>query len=237
MALTTPLVKSIAVRFFLLMLMVAVPLAAFDYYHASQEKARWSEEISGDLRVSAREVVSKLDDLIDASQDLLMGLSVAEAVRGGDVSICNTHLQDVGTRFGKYTNFSVVNSDKYIVCSSGPLPRPVDVSKSSNINDAFDTRRFAISPFKFGVLTGKPILVFSLPLLDDQGEAKGTINTGLSLTWLREYLPGIAKFPGEKLVVFDGRGTVLAAYPHDLYPIGGTIAGSPLAELRQTASA
>ena len=222
--------KSIAIRFFLLMLTVAVPLAGFDYYHASLEKKRWVVEVVSDLSVSSREVVSKVDDLIDASEDLLTGLSMADGVRGDDLVVCNELLRDVGRRFSKYTNFSLVNADRYIVCSSGPLPRPVDVSKSPNINEAFETRKLSISPFKFGVLTGKPILVFSLPIHDEQGGVKGTLNTGLSLTWLSAYLSEITKVEGEQMIVFDGRGTVLATHPHDLHPIGGTIAGTPLAE-------
>lgn len=231
MALKAPSYKSIGIRFLILILVVAVPLAAFDYYHAAKEKRRWSAEITADLVVSAREVVNKTNDLITSAQDLLVGLSMTETVRGSDMAACRRLLHDIGARYGKYTNFSVVNRDKFIVCSSGPLPKPVDVSKSSNIVDAFRTKAFAVSPFKFGVLTGKPTLVFSQPLLDARGDAVGTINTGLSLTWLGEYLADIVKFPDERMVVFDGEGTVLASYPDNLHPIGSSIAGSPVMQM------
>lgn len=231
MALSAPKHKSIGIRFFILILAVAVPLAGFDIYHASKEMRRWTQEVSDGLESSTREVVNKTSDLIDSSHELLLGLAQTEAVRGGDLRACTKLMRNVGQRYTKYTNFSVVNEDRFIVCSSGALPKPVNVSKSQNINEAIATKSFAVSPFKFGVLTGKPILVFSEPLLNDQGDVTGTINNGLSLTWLGEYLSTIVKFDQQRMVVFDGKGTVLSSYPEGLYPIGMSIKGTGLSRL------
>jgi len=231
MALSTPKHKSIGIRFFILILAVAVPLAGFDIYYASKEMRRWTQEVSDGLDSSTREVVNKTSDLIDASHELLLGLAQTEAVRSGDLRACTKLMRNVGQRYTKYTNFSVVNADRFIVCSSGALPKPVNVSKSQNINEAIATKSFAVSPFKFGVLTGKPILVFSEPLVNDQGDVTGTINNGLSLTWLGEYLATIVKFDQQRMVVFDGKGTVLSSYPEGLYPIGMSIKGSGLSRL------
>ncbi|MFC1673729.1 ATP-binding protein [Pseudomonadota bacterium] len=222
--------KSIGIRLFALILVVAVPLAVFDTYNANEEKRRWVDEASSDLGVSTNAVVNKVTDLIDASHELLLGLAAVEEIRGGDVQACSKLLKDVGARYSKYTNFSTVNADKFIVCSSGKLSKPVNVSKSPNINAAFATRSFAVSPFKFGVLTGKPILVFSEPIVDANGTVTGTINNGLSLTWMEGYLSAIAKVKGERLVVFDGKGTVLASHPSHVYAPGSSIAGTPLSE-------
>lgn len=228
MALTTPVNKSIGIRFFIVILAVAVPLAGFDIYYASREINRWTHEVFHDLNSSTRSVENKLSDLIDSSHELLQGLAQTDTVRSGDVTACTRLLHDVGARYTKYTNFSVVNDERFIVCSSGPLPKPVDVSKSPNIYDAFTTKKFAISPFKFGVLTGKPTLVFSEPLPDASGEVVGTINNGLSLAWLGEYLSSLIKLDGEHMVVFDGHGTILASYPEELHPIGSSIYATAL---------
>ncbi|MBL4614379.1 MAG: PAS domain S-box protein, partial [Magnetovibrio sp.] len=136
----------------------------------------------------------------------------------------------VAARFTKYTNFSVVNADKYIVCSSGPLPEPKNVNASPNIIEAFKTKAFAISPFKFGILTGKPVLVFSKPLLNSYDQVVGTVNNGLSLTWLGTYLSEISRVQGQRMVVIDGQGTVMASQPYDLYELGSSIAGSALGD-------
>lgn len=231
MALSTPAYKSIGIRFFLLILAVAVPLAGFDIYYASKEMRRWTDVVTEDLTASNREVVNKVSSLIDASHELLLGLAQAPAVRDGNLEACARLLHDVGQSYDKYTNFSVVNTERFIVCSSGPLPKPVNVANSQNINEAFETKNFAISPFKFGVLTGKPILVFSEPLVNDQGEVEGTINNGLSLTWLSDYLATTVKLAEERMVVFDGHGTVLASYPEGLFPIGTSIDGGNLSRL------
>jgi len=226
----TVVYKSISVRIFILILAVLVPLVVFDFYTASNEKKRRIAEISVSLDSSTRETANKLNDLINASEELLAGLSATDAVRGRNLFSCNRVLKNVAQRFTKYTNFSVVNKDKFIVCSSGYLPRPKDVSQSANIIETFETKTFSLSPFKFGVLTGKPVLVFSMPLLNVSGDVVGTVNNGLSLTWLGEYLSGISRVEEQSMVVFDEQGTVMASHPQDLYTVGTSIADTKFAE-------
>jgi len=216
-------VRSISPRFLILILLVALPIAIFDIYHASQEMQRYTSEATKDLTRSSRAVVDKVSDLIDASHELLIGLAAVKEITEGDVAACTHFLHDVGARYTKYTNFSMVNQDKYLVCSSGPLAKPIHLTKSPNINAAFATQAFAVSPFKFGVLTGEPILVFSEPLFDAKNRMTGTVNNGLSLTWLSKYLASIASVKDERIVVFDGHGTVLASYPEGAYAVGSII--------------
>ncbi len=216
-------VQSIRYRFMLLIVLVAFPIAVYDVYYETVEKQRSTIKVTEDLQRSTDSVVGKFDDLIETSHELLTGLAAAEEVKGGNLVACSRLLHDVGRRYRKYTNFSVVNADKYIVCSSGPLPKPIHVAHSPNINAAFATGAFAVSPFKFGVLTGKPILVFSEPILDRDKQVVGTINNGLSLAWLGGYLTSVVKLEGEHIVVFDDQGTTLASYPDGSYPVGGVV--------------
>ena len=216
-------VQSIRYRFMLLIVLVAFPIAVYDIYYETLEKQRSTIKATEDLRRSTDSVVGKLNDLIETSHELLIGLAAAAEVKGGNLAACSRLLHDIGARFSKYTNFSVVNADKYIVCSSGPLPGPIHVAHSPNINAAFATGAFAVSPFKVGVLSGKPTLVLSEPLLDQDGQVVGTINNGLSLTWLGRYLTGVVKLEGEHIVVFDGQGIVMAAYPDGSHPVGSVI--------------
>lgn len=230
MASQTPAHKSIGVRIFMLILAVVVPLAGFDLYNASKVEKRRVSEISRDLSGSTREATNKINDLINTSEELLSGLAATDAILGNNLFTCSRVLRNVAARFTKYTNFSVVNADKYIVCSSGPLPKPKNVSGSPNIIEAFRSKSFAVSPFKFGVLTGKPVLVFSKPLTNVAGSVVGTVNNGLSLTWLGEFLASIARMPAQRMVVVDGKGTVMASHPHNLYDIGSSIEDSALGQ-------
>jgi len=216
-------VKSLRYRFVLLIVLVAIPLALFDVYTASQEKQKRTAEVRDDLKMSAQTVVEKISSLISASHDLLRGLTVAKEIKSGNLADCTSFLHEVGKKYPKYTNFSFVNRTKFLVCSSGPLAKSIHLKKSPNINAAFENKKFAVSPFKFGVLTGKPILVFSEPILDAQNTILGTLNNGLSLTWLGKYLPTVASIKDERIVVFDGTGTILASYPKNLYAVGSNM--------------
>gem|GEM_PF-1686350 len=228
MAFRTMAHKSISGRIFVLILAVVVSLAGFDFYNSAQEKKRRIAEVTQDFTAAARDGVAKIDDLINTSEELLSGLSETNAVLGSNLFSCTRVLQSVGAKFTKYTNFSVVNADKFIVCSSGPLKAPKDVSTSPNILEAFRTKSFAVSPFKFGVLTGEPVLVLSQPLFDPNGQVSGTLNNGLSMKWLRAYLADLSRLDGQRMVVINGQGEVMSSHPQNLFKIGSSIADTEL---------
>ena len=223
--------RSISPRFLILILLVATPIAIFDVYHASEEKQRRITEATKDLTRSTDAVVGKVSDLIDASHELLTGLATVKEIISGDIAACTHLLHKVGGHYTKYTNFSMVNRTKDLVCSSGPLAKPIHLTRSPNINAAFATQKFAVSPFKFGVLTGEPILVFSKPIFDAEKAMMGTINNGLSLTWLSKYFASVAALKSERIIAFDGHGTVLASYPEDAYPVGSIITTANVARM------
>ena len=220
--------RTIRARIMVLILVVVVPLAVFQIYIASQTIERRTFDAYRLLDRSTSEAQVKIEDLIKASEELLSGLAVTDAVTGRNAFSCTRVLRQVQGKFTKYTNFSVVNADKYIVCSSGKLLQPKFVGKSPNIVEAFETGSFAVSPFKFGVLTGKPVLVFSMPLLDARGKVAGTVNNGLSLTWLGDYLATLVATAGQQMLVVDGQGKVMASYPKGRFEVGSSIAQLPL---------
>ena len=222
--------RTIRARILILILVVVVPLSAFQIYTASQTMERRTYDAYRLLDRSTREAQTKIGDLITTSEELLSGLAVTDAVLGRNVFTCTRVLRQVQAKFSKYTNFSVVNGDKYIICSSGTLLKPKFVGKSPNILEAFKTKSFAISPFKFGVLTGKPVLVFSMPLMDVNGQVGGTVNNGLSLTWLGDYFATLVSTAGQQMLLVNGEGTVMASYPQGRYEVGGSIAQTPLGQ-------
>jgi len=223
-------IRSIRHRFILLIILVAVPLAVFDIYKASQERQKRTIEITNHLARSSDAVIGKISDLIDASHELLTGLAATEEVSSGNVEACSRLLHDIASHYAKYTNFSVVNRDKYLVCSSGPLAKPIYVPNSPNIDSAFSTGAFAVNPFGSGVPAGRPILVSSEPILDRKNLVVGTIYDSLSLDWIGSYFASVV-LEGEHIVMFDGKGTVLASYPEDNHPVGSTIDTTDLSRL------
>lgn len=223
MSVRLSLLKRADVRIAVLLLIVLVPLLGQSWYRVRADTAERLASAAEDLLHNANRVVDKTRDLIDASRDLLIGIAQVDAVRSDDVAMCGQVLHRISGQFPKYTNFSRVDRNRFIVCSSGALRNPVDVSKSPNIIEAFATRAFAVSPFKFGVLTGEPILVLSLPLFDENGEMTGTLNNGLSLAWLESYFEANALLKGGGLMALDGDGTVFAASPGLKLKIGAKV--------------
>ncbi len=228
----TPLHKRLGIRLLMLLMLALIPITVVSVLALWQERAEERQRAHDRLLETADRVAERTNDLIGRAEDLLKVLARARAVAGDDMTACAQTLRSLAGLYPRYSNFSRVDATRHIVCSSGPLPEPVDVSGSVNIKQAFATDRFAVSPFKFGVLTGQPILVFSQPLKGGApGEVAGTVNTGLNLSWLESYLSHLSLPADSRVLLTDGAGTLLAQYPRGGTAIGSSIAGRPLGQV------
>lgn len=202
----------------ILVLAVLAPLAGYQGLHVQEQRDVQRAQEEHVLGRVAHAIGDRLSQEVEAGGRLLASLAkVPELSRPGHPQ-CDALLAEIAGTQHRYTNFSMVDGTRHIVCSSGPLPRPVDVGAQSNIRTAFETGRLGLSEFKLGLLTGRPVIVLSHPLQDGLRQVIGTLNTGLSLDWLQEHMAGRPLPPGTRAVVIGRDGLVLASSDPDLAP-------------------
>lgn len=228
-------------RRWLMLLVAAVlaPLAVFQAVHVSEQRAILVSHEFVSLNGIARHIGDRLKLELTTAAHLLDSLSTLPQLSEPHAEGCAEALAGIQAGQPYYTNFSVVDSTRHVVCSSGPLPEPVDVSTSSNIQTAFDTGGLGLSDFKIGLLTGKPIIVLSRPLfgplrdmtttaapavLAAAGDRApepvlGTLNTGLSLDRLQGMMESLALPDGTRVTVLSGDGLVLASSDPERRPV------------------
>lgn len=215
-----PFFKSLAGRFFLLMLLVLLPLVFYSSWEMGRRLDAERAAVEQHVSEAADAIAGELRARIEAGRQVLVSLAQTEAVRGEDLAACSALMERVVRHHPHVSAFSKVDRTRHIVCSSDPLDEPVDVGWAVNIQRAFETGRFSLSPLYLGPTSGQPIIVLTVPIVESDGPVSGVIAAGLTMTWLTDWLEAMALPPGSEAVVFSGEGTILARPPGGVEEIG-----------------
>ncbi|NBC34866.1 MAG: HAMP domain-containing protein [Alphaproteobacteria bacterium] len=210
------------------MLVVLLPLIVYSTWEMGRRLEAERAAVEARLSDAAGTIAGELRSRIEAGRQVLVSLAQTEAVRGGDLAACSALMNRVVQRHPHVSAFSKVDETRHIVCSSDPLDAPVDVGWAVNIRDAFASGQFSLSPLYIGPTSGQPILVLTQPLLNAEGRVTGAIASGLTMTWLTDWLAAMPLPDGAEAVVFSGDGTVLARRPGGEAAIGQSLEDAEL---------
>ncbi|NBC33682.1 MAG: HAMP domain-containing protein [Alphaproteobacteria bacterium] len=214
------------------MLAVLLPLVSYSTWEIGHRFEQRRQDAAAVLGESAVAIADELQSRIDAGRQVLASLAVMDAVRGGDHAACSTAMARVAALHSHISAFSMVDRSGHLVCSSDPLPQPIDLSWSVAVQQSFDTESFVLGPLCTGVTSGEPIITLMQPVRDDTGSMTGILGNGLKMTWLTAWLDTLVLPDGAEVRVFSGEGTILA-----LRPGNSTAIGQPLANLSLIAGA
>ncbi|MFP4535649.1 MAG: sensor histidine kinase [Spirochaetaceae bacterium] len=184
--------------------------------------------VNGQLTMVSQAIRLRTEALLSEGGQLLKALSATIDLDSRELEEFSPLLRRVHKKYERYTNFSLVNPEGYIVASSTPMNGPVDVSDEPNIRSAIDEKRLAFSSFVIGPITERPTIVASLPLLDEAGEVEAVINNGLSLDWFVGFIEALSTNREQTTLLVDDRGTLLARYPGRTGEIGSSVANHPV---------
>ena len=220
--------RSMTSKILVLLLGVLIPLITYGSWEIDARLRAGRDAAHANLAHHASDIAAELQTRIGAGRDLLIGLAAATAVRLEDTEECSLVLARALEGFEQYSALSRVDRDGFIDCSTDLLPEPVDVSWAVNVQTAFESAAFALSPLYIGPTSGEPIIVLTQPITGDDGVVGGLIAAGLRMTWFAEFLHEMALPAGAEAVVFDNDGTVLAAHADTPSRIGEHLDDSPL---------
>lgn len=162
---------------------------------------------------------------MDETRQLLSLLSTSTEVKGNDWEACGRLFRDILPEMRWLANLIVVDGAGNLVVSAVPYPGPLNVADRSYFQRAVQSREFSVGDYFIGRITGKPLLVFAQPVLDERGEVDVVLVAAWDLEWLEEFAAGLELPPGSVLQLVDSRGIVLVRYPD-----GGGYEGCELPE-------
>jgi signal transduction histidine kinase len=207
------LLASLRFRLLLLVVLSVLPAFALAIYDVRDQYRREADVAKARALEVARAVSAEHDDLITGAQQLLITLAEFPQVRGFDTGGCSRLFAHLLAKYTQYLNLAATTPDGDIFCSAVPVQGSVSAADTPWFQDAIRTQRFAVGNFQIGRVTGRPSLLFALPVMGPAGNVLAVTYAALDLAWLNRRVAA-ARPPQEATVtILDRNGRILARYP------------------------
>ncbi len=203
--------ESLGLRIRILVLGIAIllPILSLLIYqtrHYSQAKI---DDYKMDASNLAALVVQTGELQFSHYQQLLEGLALSPSVAEPDnKQACNKALAQATAINPSLGSLTLYNLDGEVICSSEILGL-MKGSNSTFVAEALHRKTPMVSDYFFDQVTGKNIIAFALPMLDQKKSVRSVLVAGLDLTWLDNMFNKLPMAEGTNIVVLDGKGVIL----------------------------
>jgi diguanylate cyclase (GGDEF)-like protein len=205
---------SLRLRIVLLVLLATLtPAALFAFYVYQQRKSEIAEAKQS-LRALGGYAAQNLSDKINGTVQMLHGLSRAPDLDTADKAACSAFLRDVLMRYPQYTGLLTIRPDGQLHCDSLGTGRTLDLNDRAYFKQA---RASAEPAFEvvFGRLSDLAVLQIAFPARDMRGDLKYVLLASLNLAQFSARFAASSPLKGMEMVIWDGKGTVMARHPDD----------------------
>lgn len=177
------LLASVRARLIGLILIGAIPVAvlvaqsAIQLYREAGQAARERVALVREAAAARHQVV------IEAAEQILVGLARNDAVIAGDPEACDRALIEVlSLQGGRYSNIWIVDGAGRTRCSAVPASRGESYAEALWFKDAVQKNRFVLSELQIGPVTHRNIVAAALPVRRDR-DLVAVVGLGLSLDY------------------------------------------------------
>jgi diguanylate cyclase (GGDEF)-like protein/PAS domain S-box-containing protein len=224
----------IRIRLYGMILLVALPLmgaVGVDLYRERQASIEAAHAAAIDR---ARNLADRYQRVVVEARTLLEVISQAREVIASPPDVCRSFLLRVSGNRGWERGIWVYGADGHVVCSTNASVVGADLSSREHFRRAMQERELVVSDFFVGI-TGLPLNVVALPVIDRDGAAIGVVSIGLDLNWFNKLAAEAGRDDGALVLLLDGAGNLLARYPEKPEWIGRNWRGYPLLERMEAA--
>ena len=208
-----PSASSLRARLLLLVLLALIPTRGLGVYTAWEMRQVARAEALQDAMRMARVASTAGERLVEGAHQLLITLARLPEVRHHNAAACSALLADLLKPYPHFSNLGVATPNGDVFCSAVPFEGVANISDRTYFQRAVERRGFAAGEYRIGRITGKAVINFGYPILDDAGRLTAVVFAGLDLSWLNRLLAE-SRLPEQSTVtVVDVAGQVLARYP------------------------
>lgn len=215
---------SLRVRLILLVALAVLPAFGLIVWSAYEDRDAQLQEAERLAERVASRAAAEFGQIVEFTREVMGRVSEEPEVRdGADANACSRHLADVRKRHPAYGLIGIISPDGKTVCSDTGQALEAYLGDRDYFKQAVETRNFVVSGFVVGRTTGMNIMVLAAPIADRAGEVTAVMFLSLDLAWIRQKMEEMVAPPGSNLLLVDGAGTVMAAYPDTHAVIGRKI--------------
>ena len=197
----------------LVMLATLVPAVVVGGYLFSHRNDQ-VEEAKRNLSSLANYAAENLDGRVQATVQMLHGLSRAPDIDTGDRAACSEFLAGVLAHYPQYTGILTLTPSGDLHCDSLRLGRELNVRQRDYFKQVSATLQPAFDAV-LGGLTGIAVLQVAYPVLDREGRLKYVLLASLNLSQYAQAFSASSRYRGIRTLIWNRSGVLLVHKPDD----------------------
>lgn len=196
-----------------LLLVIGVAVMALDRgREANRTRDRAVERASLDVQEAARSGADRQADLLAQARAIVQMAAELPATAPSAGSACHEPFKQTVAKLPWLRGMAVIGTDGIPICTSSDQPSRRSVADRPHFQEALRTGEPVLSDFVIGRLTGEPTIVLVQPR-KREGRLESLIFASIDLQWLNRLAAETGAAFQARVLLADGNGTVLAAYP------------------------
>ncbi|MCZ8254008.1 MAG: EAL domain-containing protein [Hylemonella sp.] len=196
----------------LLIVMAVLPAIALQLYSHARDQREALQRTRQDLQSVAGLAASSLEQSIEGVRQILGTIASGPSVRRSDLAqLCQEFIANVAAASPAYTSIGVLTLEGQLRCVGPPTTMAFNARDRNYFREALRTEDFTIGEFVVGRGSGRPALVFSVPVYDYGQQLKGVAYVGLDLARVDQRLKDLRLSGTIQAYLMDASGLLLAS--------------------------
>lgn len=221
---------SLRAKLIFLVLIAVIPALILTFYTGLEQRRHARLDALDNALDLAKKVSDDQERLIERTHQLLVDLAKMDQALECQSSGYSPFLAGLLKEYPFYTNFGVTGPDGQVICSALPMKQPVNFADREWFTRTLSARKFTVSEYLIGRITGKPSIVLSYPIFTGTDYLKAVVFAGLDLAWINQIFAKAQLPPGSVHMVVDRKGTILSRHPDPEKWVGRSLSDTPIVQ-------
>ena len=196
------------------------PLFALSIIQAMNSADEAVKQASINLEFAASLAAASQESSAGSARQVLTAIASLPRMQDGQDRQCDRYFASLVKRLPEYANIGIVDMDGYTRCHGLGAGKKIFLGDRRYFREAVAQRRFVVGNYSVGRLVGKPVVTFSLPVMNHDNQMTGVIFASIDLAQMAQSIASLQLPPGGALGVLDRDGTLLAGRPMPPSQIG-----------------
>lgn len=207
--------RKIKIQLLLIVFISVLPALGIIIYSGVDRSAHEIEHAERDALEVAKSFAYDIERSVEGTKQFLMTLAKVPEIQNMRVEASNQLLVELLKQNPLYSTLFVVNAQGFLHSSAHlPLPTsPLSLRTRKYFQEAIRTKDFSVGEYEVCPAVKKPVLVFSYPILDREGQFEGIIAVSINFDRYGQMFPRERLPKGSIISLSDHRGRILYHYP------------------------
>ena len=221
--------SSLKSRLYVLVVVSILPVCGLILYTAFDQRRTELIKIEQNVLNLAEAAASEEVQILEGARQLLIVMAnYLEAVKF-DPAACQLFFSRIRDHFTRYVNLGAAGLDGRVFCSAAPLKDPLAPRYREWFTRALASVNDSAGKFSISRMTGQPVLVMSLPVLDARRQPAAVVFAAIDIHWLNRFISrtAIQAPEGSTISQLDSSGVLLTYQPETLTWVEAPGSGKP----------